>query len=318
MLAAPAQTVVRGLMLEKVQAEVLGYVHTHRSTSPDLLRPLDLHSKQGYSSSTMGAGCSKSSSVGLTAQQVQEQPFLPQYSNSPYLADNASRKASHTTKLLPAAEPPLSTIQAYHGEQSSSNVTLPPSDLAANACVDASMPSSADAASVAGQVSSSLSSPSIVQQSLQEASVVYTQPMSRSPSTSRSPGKSLNSSNNVKQAIARHGTFAAALKAIGKEAAPDAAPPLLQHFLLGKKYVTVTDLDSMVAALAEQPAQSQAAFAGELIAQHYYFAAMKAAFPSPPVLSTVLQNIKQQVSGIHPSLAVSICSKYTVFISLIY
>lgn len=138
----------------------------------------------------------------------------------------------------------------------------------------------------------------IVQHSLQVAAAVYMQPMGKSPYAGRSPNKAAasNGSSRVKQAIAKNTTFAGALKAVGKQATPEAASQLLQHYLFSKKTVTVTELDSTVAAVAGQSAQSQAAYAASLIAQQYYFAAMKATFTHPQVLSRVLQDVQQQVS----------------------
>ena len=138
----------------------------------------------------------------------------------------------------------------------------------------------------------------IVQHSLQEAAALYMQPMGKSPYAGRSPNKAAasNVSSRVKQAIAKNTTFAGALKAVGKQATPEAASQLLQHYLFSKKTVTVTELDSTVAAVAGQSAQSQAAYAASLIAQQYYFAAMKATFTHPQVLSRVLQDVQQQVS----------------------
>lgn len=56
------------------------------------------------------------------------------------------------------------------------------------------------------------------------------------------------------------------------------------------------DLDSLVAAIAGQPAQTQASCASLMVANAFYFAAMKAVFVFPEVLKAVLDDIHLQVS----------------------
>ena len=56
------------------------------------------------------------------------------------------------------------------------------------------------------------------------------------------------------------------------------------------------DLDSLVAAIAGQPAQTQASCASIMVANAFYFAAMKAVFVFPEVLKAVLDDIHLQVS----------------------
>lgn len=57
----------------------------------------------------------------------------------------------------------------------------------------------------------------------------------------------------------------------------------------------VMDLDSLVAAIAGQPAQTQASCASLMVANAFYFAAMKAVFVFPEVLKAVLDVIHLQV-----------------------
>lgn len=68
----------------------------------------------------------------------------------------------------------------------------------------------------------------------------------------------------------------------------------------GRRYcsgvVKVVDLDSLVAAIAAQPAQTQASCASLLVAHAFFFAAMKAVFMFPQVLKAVLDDIHLQVS----------------------
>ena len=243
----------------------------------------------------------------MSGQQLQPQPSFTQYSNSPYLADNASftHRSNHTTKPVPDSQQAMDLIQAHHATVPAS--TSPPlsatTAVAADAILDPPTSMSNTEAIKATPASSS-----IVQHSLQEAAAVYTQPMGRSPHAGRSPNKGAPSgSKQVKQAIAKNTTFSGALKAIGKQAAPEAASQLLQHYLFSKKTVTVTELDSTVSAVTGQSAQSQAAYAESLIAQQYYFAAMKATFTHSQVLSRVLQDVQQQVSLVSELSTIAIC-----------
>lgn len=61
--------------------------------------------------------------------------------------------------------------------------------------------------------------------------------------------------------------------------------------------VKVVDLDSLVAAIAAQPAQTQACCASLMVANAFFFAAMKAVFMFPQVLAAVLDDIHLQVSA---------------------
>lgn len=59
--------------------------------------------------------------------------------------------------------------------------------------------------------------------------------------------------------------------------------------------VKVMDLDSLVAAISGQPAQTQASCASMMVANAFYFAAMKAVCVFPEVLKAVLDDIHLQV-----------------------
>ena len=241
----------------------------------------------------MGGSCSKASSTAVSGQPLQPQPSFSQYSNSPYLADNASftHKSSHTANSVADAQQDSGLIQARYDAASAFTSPAVSAADALQPSLDLSSASSPHVAEKPAPVS-----PSIVQHSLQEAAAVYTQPMSRSPYANRATGKASHGSIQVKQALAKNSTFAGALKALGKQAPPETAPQLLQHYLFRKKAVTVTELDNAVAAVSAQPAPIQAGYAAELIAQQYYFAAMKATFTQPQILSRVLQDIQQQVN----------------------
>lgn len=60
--------------------------------------------------------------------------------------------------------------------------------------------------------------------------------------------------------------------------------------------VQVMDMDSLVGAIAGQPAQTQASCASLMVANAFYFAAMKAVFVFPDILKAVLDDIHLQVS----------------------
>lgn len=60
--------------------------------------------------------------------------------------------------------------------------------------------------------------------------------------------------------------------------------------------VKVMDMDSLVGAIAGQPAQTQASCASLMVAHAFYFAAMKAVFVFPDILKAVLDDIHLQVS----------------------
>ncbi len=56
------------------------------------------------------------------------------------------------------------------------------------------------------------------------------------------------------------------------------------------------ELDSIVAAMTGQSAQTQATCASLMVAHGFFFAAMKAVFVFPEVLRAVLEDIKLQVN----------------------
>ncbi len=61
-------------------------------------------------------------------------------------------------------------------------------------------------------------------------------------------------------------------------------------------YLQVMELDSIVAAMIGQSAQTQATCASIMVAHGFFFAAMKAVFVFPEVLRAVLEDIKLQVN----------------------
>lgn len=93
----------------------------------------------------------------------------------------------------------------------------------------------------------------------------------------------------VKQALGKKSTYVSSLEAVDRHAAREAASQLLQHYLFSKKAMTVTEPNNAEAAISGQFMPSQAELAAELFAQHYFPAAVKAAFPQPQLLSRVLQ-----------------------------
>ena len=56
------------------------------------------------------------------------------------------------------------------------------------------------------------------------------------------------------------------------------------------------ELDSIVAAMTGQSAQTQATCASLMVAHGFFFAAMKTVFVFPEVLRAVLEDIKLQVN----------------------
>lgn len=58
----------------------------------------------------------------------------------------------------------------------------------------------------------------------------------------------------------------------------------------------MVDLESLVTAISAQPAQTQASCASMMVANGFFFAAMKAVFVFPDVLKAVLEDIQLQVS----------------------
>lgn len=247
----------------------------------------------------MGATCSKGSSTGISGQQLKAQPSFSQYSNSPYLADNASftHLSGHAAKSASVMQQDNGLIQAHHNVDSALQPLDPPfeADTGSVTAISPLEPTSVQSVSSSTERAPSSAVPSIVQHSLKEAAAVYTQPSGRTPY--KSPGKAPKLSSHAKHAIAKSSTFPAALKAIGKQAGPETAGQLLQHYVFNKQAVTVTELDSTLAAISGQPAQTQAVYAALLTEEQYYFAAMKATFTHPKVLQRVLQDIQQQVGS---------------------
>ena len=163
----------------KLQAEVLGYVSAHRAISPELLRPLDLHSKRS-SSFSMGASCSKSSSVGLSSKANEDLRSSTQSISSPYLVSNfSSSKLSKLARPVDGATASSSDlIQAQHQADPAGQLQ---DALAASAAAAVLSEASdrAAAAVAADALPKPPQQPSIAQQSLIEASAVYNRPLDR-------------------------------------------------------------------------------------------------------------------------------------------
>lgn len=206
-----------------LQAEVLGYVSAHRSISPELLRPLDLHSKRS-SSFSMGASCSKSSSVGLSSKANQDLRSSNQSISSPYLTSKVS-----SSKLSKAAQSPGEVaagsgdlIQAQHQPDPAGQLQ---SALAASAAAAVLSEASDNAAT--GVAAATLPHPpqqrSIAQQSLFQAAAVYKRPLDRP-------------AHHHKTALGKKGTlhsapFPEALKAVVQQPSEEGFVQLLQQHL---------------------------------------------------------------------------------------
>ena len=162
----------------KLQAEVLGYVSAHRAISPELLRPVDLHSKRS-SSFSMGASCSKSSSVGLPSKANEDLRSSTQSNSSPYLVNLSSSKLSKLAQPLDGATANSSDlIQAQHQADPVGQVQDALAASAATAVLSEASDHAA-AAVAAGALPKPPQQPSIAQQSLLEASAVYNRPLDR-------------------------------------------------------------------------------------------------------------------------------------------
>lgn len=209
-----------------LQAEVLGYVSAHRSISPELLRPLALHSKRS-SSSSMGASCSKSSSVGLSSKVNQELRSSNPSISSPYLTSKVS-----SSKLSKAAQSPGEAaagsgdlLQAQHQPDPAGQLQ---NALAASAAA-AVLSEASDYAATSVAAATLPQSPqqrSIAQQSLLEAAAVYKRPLDRP-------------AHHHKTALGKKGTaslmgpapFPDALKAVVQQPSEEGFIQLLQQHL---------------------------------------------------------------------------------------
>lgn len=209
-----------------LQAEVLGYVSAHRSISPELLRPLDLHSKRS-SSFSMGASCSKSSSVGLSPKANQDLRSSTQSISSPYLTSKVS-----SSKLSKAAQPAgeaaasdSELIQAQHQPDPAGQLQ---NALAASAAAAALSEASDHAAT--NVAAATLPQPpqqrSIAQQSLWEAAAVYKRPLDRPAHHHKTAlGKKGTAS------LIGRGPFPEALKALVQQPSEEGFVQLLQQHL---------------------------------------------------------------------------------------
>ena len=211
------------------QAEVLGYVSAQRSISPDLLRPLNLQSRQSSSSHQMGASCSKGSSVGLSAKPNPGLRSSTQSIDSPYLISSLStRKHGQATKSVDDG-PDL--IQAHHQDNPSGQLQAA---LAASAATAVLSEASFTAATAVAAASASQAGPlpTFAQQSFQDATAVYSRPLDR-PSYNRKASSRKNS--GVAVSLNRHALFPEALKGVAKQPSQEAFEQLLQHYLFDKQ-----------------------------------------------------------------------------------
>ena len=209
-----------------MQAEVLGYVSAQRSISPDLLRPLDLHSKRP-SPHYMGASCSKSSSIGIASKAESALSANPQFADSPYLVSSpGSRKSSHTTKSVHGDS---ISIPAIHQDQPSGQLQAALAASAASAVLSEAAHTAATAVAVGPTAAAQ--QPSFAQQSFREASALYTRPLDRPCYNHKVLSKKANGS---KVTIDKYAPFPDALKAAVELHSWDAVEQLLQHHLFDR------------------------------------------------------------------------------------
>ena len=208
-----------------LQAEVLGYVSARRSISPELLRPLDLQSKRSASFS-MGASCSKSSSVGLSSKANQDLRSSTQSVSSPYLTNNLQSKSSKTAQSAGGAEANnTDLIQAQHQPDPAGQLQNALAASAASAVLSEASVRAATAVA-AGTLPQPPQQPSIAQQSLLEASAVYNRPLDRPAYHHRTAsGKKRTGS------LISHAPFPEALKAVVRQPSEEGFTQLLQQHL---------------------------------------------------------------------------------------
>ena len=208
------------------QAEVLGYVSAQRSISPDLLRPLDLHSKRP-SPYHMGASCSKSSSIGIASKADSALSANPQFADSPYLVSSpGSRKSSHTAKSVHGDS---SSIPAIHQDQPSGQLQAALAASAASAVLSEAAHTAATAVALAPTAAAQ--QPSFAQQSFREASTLYSRPLDRPSYNHKASSKK---ANGAKVTIDKYAPFPDALKAAADQHSWDAVEQLLQHHLFDR------------------------------------------------------------------------------------
>ena len=223
------------LTLCKVQAEVLGYVSAQRSISPDLLRPLDLLSKRSSSSHHMGASCSKSSSVGLSAKTHAELRSSSQSVDSPYLVSSpASRKPSHSTRSVGDDPSASDLIQAHHQDTPSGQLHAALAASAATAVLSEASFTAATAVNAPAHVPPPV--PTFAQQSFHDATVVYSRPLDR-PSYSSKASSRKNS--DTTGSLNRHAPFPEALQGVAKQPSQEAFTQLLQQHLFDRQDMKV-------------------------------------------------------------------------------
>lgn len=184
----------------------------------------------------MGANCSKSSSIGLSAKANPGLRSSAQSIDSPYLAsDPGSRKASQSAKS--AGDHPASTdlIQAHHHNVPSEQLQNALAASAASAVLSEASFTAATAVANAPALSPQL--PTFAQQSFQDATMVYSRPLDR-PSYNHKASSRKNSGAAV--SMTRHAPFPEALKAVAKQPSQEAFEQLLQQHLFEKQDMKVS------------------------------------------------------------------------------
>ena len=224
------------LILCMLQAEVLGYVSAQRSISPDLLRPLDLLSKRSSSSHHMGASCSKSSSVGLSAKAHAELRFSSQSVDSPYLISSpASRKPSHSTRSVGDDPSASDLIQAHHQDTPSGQLQAALAASAATAVLsEASFTTATAVANAPAHAPPHV--PTFAQQSFHDATVVYSWPLDRPSYNSKASSRK---NSGAAGSLNRHAPFPEALQGVAKQPSQEAFTQLLQQHLFDKQDMKV-------------------------------------------------------------------------------
>ena len=218
------------------QAEVLGYVSAQRSISPDLLRPLDLLSKRSSSSHQMGASCSKSSSVGLSAKAHAELRSSSQSVDSPYLVSSpASRKPSHSTRSVGDDPSASDLIQACHQDTPSGQLQAALAASAATAVLsEASFTAATAVANAPAHAPPPV--PTFAQQSFHDATVVYSRPLDRPLYNSKASSRR---NSGATWSLNRHAPFPEALQGVVKQPSQEAFTQLLQQHLFDKQDMKV-------------------------------------------------------------------------------
>ena len=214
---------------------MLGYVSAQRSISPELLRPIDLHSKRS-SSHSMGASCSKSSSLGISSKANEDFCSSTQSLKSPYLLSNLS--STKSTKGTKAASNTVSNdlIQAQHRTDPAGQLQNALAASAATAALSEASFNAATAVAAAARPAGPLLS-NIAQQSFQEASAVYGRPLDRPAYHYKTPSN--RKSVPLTNSLTRHSSLPEALKAVSKQPSQESFAQLLQQQLFEKQDIKV-------------------------------------------------------------------------------